>query len=134
MKKLSKILGGVMNISITLLLMLPDMYNVCSTENGARTLGNGTGRYRNLKHSRNRGENALYQCYCSFEKAYKTLQRPHLGNSNHSLVLLVPAYEQHSKCEKKAFVYHLFPFGRAKPPRSGGAVTTKLRAARYSKT
>ncbi len=49
-----------------------------------------------------RGDHILDHCYTSFRDAYKSLPRPPFGKSDHSSVLLLPAYRQKLKCEAPA--------------------------------
>ncbi len=49
-----------------------------------------------------RGDRILDHCYTSFRDAYKSLPRPPFGKSDHSSVLLLPAYRQKLKCEAPA--------------------------------
>ncbi len=49
-----------------------------------------------------RGDRILDHCYTSFRNAYKSLPRPPFGKSDHSSVLLLPAYRQKLKCEAPA--------------------------------
>ncbi len=44
-----------------------------------------------------RGDRALDNCYSPFRDAYKSLPRPPFGKSDHSSVLLMPAYRQKLK-------------------------------------
>ncbi len=46
-----------------------------------------------------RGDRILDHCYTSFRDPYKSLPRPPFGKSDHSSVLLLPAYRQKLKCE-----------------------------------
>ncbi len=46
-----------------------------------------------------RGDRILDHCYTSFRDAYKSLPRPPFGKSDHSSVLLLPAYRQKLKRE-----------------------------------
>ncbi len=46
-----------------------------------------------------RGDRALDHCYSAFRDAYKSLPRPPFGKSDHSYVLLLPAYRQELKRE-----------------------------------
>ncbi len=47
-----------------------------------------------------RGDRVLDHCYSAFRDAYKSLPRPAFGKSDHSSVLLLPAYRQ--KLKRKA--------------------------------
>ena len=47
-----------------------------------------------------RGTKTLDHLYCEFKGAFKSIERPHLGNSYHAVVLLVPAYKQLLKRSK----------------------------------
>ncbi len=49
-----------------------------------------------------RGDRILDHCYTSFRDAYKSLPRPPFGKSDHSSVLLLPAYRQKLKREAPA--------------------------------
>ncbi len=49
-----------------------------------------------------RGDHILDHCYTSFRDAYKSLPRPPFGKSDHSSVLLLPAYRQKLKREAPA--------------------------------
>ncbi len=49
-----------------------------------------------------RGDRTLDHCYSPFRDAYKSLPRPPFGKSNHSSVLLLPAYRQKLKREAPA--------------------------------
>ncbi len=49
-----------------------------------------------------RGDCVLDHCYTSFRDAYKSLPRPPLGKSDHSSILLLPAYRQKLKREAPA--------------------------------
>ncbi len=49
-----------------------------------------------------RGDRALDHCYSPFRDAYKSLPRPPFGKSDHSSVLLLPAYRQKLKREAPA--------------------------------
>ncbi len=49
-----------------------------------------------------RGDRVLDHCYSPFRDAYKSLPRPPFGKSDHSSVLLLPAYRQKLKCEAPA--------------------------------
>ncbi len=49
-----------------------------------------------------RGDRILNHCYTSFWDAYKSLPRPPFGKSDHSSVLLLPAYRQKLKREAPA--------------------------------
>ncbi len=49
-----------------------------------------------------RGEWTLDHCYSPFRNAYKSLPHPPLGKSDHSSVLLLPAYRQKLKRETPA--------------------------------
>ncbi len=49
-----------------------------------------------------RGDRILDHCYTSFRDAYTSLPRPPFGKSDHSSVLLLPAYRQKLKCEAPA--------------------------------
>ncbi len=49
-----------------------------------------------------RGDRILDHCYSPFRDAYKSLPRPPFGKSDHSSVLLLPAYRQKLKCEAPA--------------------------------
>ncbi len=49
-----------------------------------------------------RGDRTLDHCYTSFRDAYKSLPRPPFGKSDHSSVLLLPAYRQKLKREAPA--------------------------------
>ncbi len=49
-----------------------------------------------------RGDRILDHCYTSFWDAYKSLPRPPFGKSDHSSVLLLPAYRQKLKREAPA--------------------------------
>ncbi len=49
-----------------------------------------------------RGDRILDHCYTSFRDAYKFLPRPPFGKSDHSSVLLLPAYRQKLKREAPA--------------------------------
>ncbi len=46
-----------------------------------------------------RGDRTLNHCYSPFRDAYKSLPRPPFGKSDHSSVLLLPAYRQKLKRE-----------------------------------
>ncbi len=46
-----------------------------------------------------RGDRTLDHCYSPFRDAYKSLPRPPFGKSDHSSVLLLPAYRQKLKRE-----------------------------------
>ncbi len=46
-----------------------------------------------------RGDRVLDHCYSPFRDAYKSLPRPPFGKSDHSSVLLLPAYRQKLKRE-----------------------------------
>ncbi len=48
------------------------------------------------------GDRVLDHCYTSFRDAYKSLPRPPFGKSDHSFVLLLPAYRQKLKREAPA--------------------------------
>ncbi len=50
-----------------------------------------------------RGDRILDHCYTSFRDAYKSLPCPPFGKSDHSSVLLLPAYRQKLKREAPAF-------------------------------
>ena len=47
-----------------------------------------------------RGTKTLDRLYCHFGRAYKSNQWPHVGNSDHAMILLVPDYEQQLKRSK----------------------------------
>ena len=47
-----------------------------------------------------RGDRTLDHLYCPVKNAYKSIQRPHLGNSDHLMVLLIPKYKQKLKVSK----------------------------------
>ncbi len=49
-----------------------------------------------------RGDRTLDHCYTPFRDAYKSLPRPPFGKSDHSYVLLLPAYRQKLKREAPA--------------------------------
>ncbi len=49
-----------------------------------------------------RGDRVLDHCYSPFRDAYKSLPHPPFGNSDHSSVLLLPAYRQKLKRESPA--------------------------------
>ncbi len=49
-----------------------------------------------------RGDRTLDHCYSPFRDAYKSLPRPPFGKSDHSSVLLLPAYRQKLKREAPA--------------------------------
>ncbi len=49
-----------------------------------------------------RGDRILDHCYTSFRDAYKSFPRPPFGKSDHSSVLLLPAYRQKLKREAPA--------------------------------
>ncbi len=49
-----------------------------------------------------RGDRVLDHCYSPFRDAYKSLPRPPFGKSDHSSVLLLPAYRQKLKREAPA--------------------------------
>ncbi len=49
-----------------------------------------------------RGDRVLDHCYSPFRDAYKSLPRPPFGKSDHSSVLLLPAYRHKLKCEAPA--------------------------------
>ncbi len=49
-----------------------------------------------------RGDRTLDHCYSPFRDAYKSLPRPPFGKSDHSSVLLLPAYRQKLKHEAPA--------------------------------
>ncbi len=49
-----------------------------------------------------RGDHVLDHCYSPFRDAYKSLPRPPFGKSDHSSVLLLPAYRQKLKREAPA--------------------------------
>ncbi len=49
-----------------------------------------------------RGDRILDHCYSPFRDAYKSLPRPPFGKSDHSSVLLLPAYRQKLKREAPA--------------------------------
>ncbi len=49
-----------------------------------------------------RGDRTLDHCYSPFRDAYKSLPRPPFGKSDHSTVLLLPAYRQKLKREAPA--------------------------------
>ncbi len=49
-----------------------------------------------------RGDRILDHCYTSFRDTYKSLPCPPFGKSDHSSVLLLPAYRQKLKCEAPA--------------------------------
>ncbi|XP_047656443.1 uncharacterized protein LOC113651616 isoform X1 [Tachysurus fulvidraco] len=49
-----------------------------------------------------RGDRILDHCYSPFRDAYKSLPRPPLGKSDHSSILLLPAYRQKLKREAPA--------------------------------
>ncbi len=49
-----------------------------------------------------RGDRVLDHCYSPFRDAYKSLSRPPFGKSDHSSVLLLPAYRQKLKREAPA--------------------------------
>ncbi len=49
-----------------------------------------------------RGDRILDHCYSPFRDAYKSLPRPPFGKSDHSSVLLLPAYRQELKREAPA--------------------------------
>ncbi|XP_047657966.1 uncharacterized protein LOC113651947 isoform X2 [Tachysurus fulvidraco] len=49
-----------------------------------------------------RGDRILDPCYSPFRDAYKSLPRPPLGKSDHSSILLLPAYRQKLKREAPA--------------------------------
>ena len=50
--------------------------------------------YHQLITCATRGSKTLDHCYCTIKGAYKSIQRGNLGNSDHSTVLLIPAYKQ----------------------------------------
>lgn len=47
-----------------------------------------------------RGDRTLDHCYCKLKGAYKSVPRANFGNSDHSTVLLIPAYKQKLKQSK----------------------------------
>ncbi len=49
-----------------------------------------------------RGDRVLDHCYSPFRDTYKSLPRPPFGKSDHSSVLLLPAYRQKLTCEAPA--------------------------------
>ncbi len=49
-----------------------------------------------------RGDRVLDHCYSPFRDAYKSIPRPPFGKSDHSSVLLLPAYRQKLKREAPA--------------------------------
>ncbi len=49
-----------------------------------------------------RGDRVLDHCYTPFREAYKSLPRPPFGKSDHSSILLLPAYRQKLKHEAPA--------------------------------
>ncbi len=49
-----------------------------------------------------RGDRVLDHCYSPFRDAYKSLPHPPFGKSDHSSVLLLPAYRQNLKLEAPA--------------------------------
>ena len=57
-------------------------------------------KLRQLVTCRTRGNKTLDHCYCSHKNAYKSVERPALGNSDHSMVLLKPSYKQQLKQSK----------------------------------
>ncbi len=60
-----------------------------------------------------RGDRTLDHCYSPFRDAYKSLPRPPFGKSDHSSVLLLPAYRQKLKREAPALSPVLVgPIGR----------------------
>ncbi len=50
-----------------------------------------------FQHVNKRGDRVLDHCYSPFRDAYKSLSRPPFGKSDHSSVLLLPAYRQKLK-------------------------------------
>ena len=44
-----------------------------------------------------RGPNTLDHCYTTIKNAYRSIPRPHFGKSDHTAVLLLPAYRQQLK-------------------------------------
>ena len=50
--------------------------------------------YKQFVTCSTRGPNTLDHCYCLVRGAYKSVQRANLGNSDHSTILLIPAYRQ----------------------------------------
>ena len=47
-----------------------------------------------------RGDRTLDHLYCPVKNAYKSIQRPHLGNSDQLMVHLIPKYKQKLKVSK----------------------------------
>jgi hypothetical protein len=50
--------------------------------------------YHQQVTSATRGTRVLDHLYCKIKGAYKSVARPHLGNSDHEMILLIPAYKQ----------------------------------------
>ena len=50
--------------------------------------------YHQLITCATRGSRTLDHCYSTIKGAYKSIQRGNLGNSDHSTILLIPAYKQ----------------------------------------
>ncbi len=59
-------------------------------------------KYFQLITINTRGDRVLDHCYSPFRDAYKSLPRPPFGKSDHSSVLLLPAYRQELKREAPA--------------------------------
>ena len=47
-----------------------------------------------------RGTKTLDHVYCQFKGSFKSIERPHLGNSDHAMVLLLLTYKQQLKSSK----------------------------------
>ena len=56
--------------------------------------------YRQFVTCPTRGSATLDHCYCPVKGAYKSIPRASLGNSDHSVVFLIPAYKQELKQSK----------------------------------
>lgn len=50
-------------------------------------------KYRQFVTCPTRGSATLDHCYCPVKGAYKSIPRASLGNSDHSVVFLIPAYK-----------------------------------------
>ena len=78
----------------------PDTASIVLGDFNQSTLRSVLPDYHQLVTCPTRLSNILDHCYCKISQSYRSFQRSGLGNSDHSVIVLVPKYIQESKKSK----------------------------------
>ena len=78
----------------------PDTMSIVAGDFNQASLSTVLPNYKQQITCPTRGPNTLDHCYCPIKSAYKSVQRPPLGNSDHSTILLIPYYKQELRTSK----------------------------------